>query len=143
MPKYGYEKVYDNSWHLTKDGETVAHVEGIEKLKDGKPVMKGFLKKKPVVVYKVTNLPGADEKEFLTPVSALTYAADHHTKGNHNKVPHPKISIKDGIKSLESMIWKAASDPRMNNEEDQHKLLQVSKSHAKLRDTYNTHFGEK
>lgn len=140
MPKYTYDKVYDNSWHLKKDNELVAAVEGVEKLKDGKPVMKGFLRRKPVMVYRVTGLPGANDKGFLTPHAALTYAADYHTKDLHNKVPHPKNTIREGIKTLESIIWNAASDPRMDNESDQNKILEVSKSHAKLKDTFKRHF---
>lgn len=138
----GYSVVphFDNSWHVKYKGEVIAHVEGIDKIRDGKQVTKGLFKKKPVNVYVVTHLPGASNEEFLTVHSAATHAASHHNSGRHLKVDHPIHHIQKSISELESVIWKAASDPRMGAHQE--KLLQVSKSHAALRNTFTKHFGE-
>lgn len=131
---------FDNSWHVKHGDEIIAHVEGVEKMKDGKQVTKGIFKKKAVHEYIVTNLPGADGKTFLTVHSAATHAVNHHTKGEHTKHPHPLTHIKRGIQELERAIWHAASDPRMDNHQE--KLLELSKSHANAKKIFNKHFGD-
>lgn len=142
MSAYSLHKKYHNSWHVKHNNEVIAHIEAVEKTKpDGTPVMKGIIFKKPVLEYLVTNLPGASDKKFLTLHSAQHHVIHHHKTEGHKKSPHPLSHVKKGITDLERAIWRAASDPRMTDRH-QEKLLDVSKKHAELRNTFNKHYGD-
>jgi len=141
MTRYTIRQAFEGSHHIyTDDDNLVAKIEKIEVSPKKTPLLLSWLPKKIRDAYVITHLPGTEQHQFLTLHSAATHAVNFHSKGGHLNIEHPVDSIHSHMKNLKDAIWHAASDPRMESDEDQVKLLDLSKDQAMLHQKLNTHY---
>ncbi len=143
--RYKVKNLGGGSTALMHEGKEVAVIERIHHYPEfynnwlGKKVPNTG--KKSNIRYVVTNLPGASEDMFRSAKGAIQHAAFHHLNNERLAKAHPIKTVGLAIEHLGKHIHTTAADHRMT-ESDQEKLLEISKQHAALRKTYNTHFGD-
>lgn len=141
--RYKVKNIGGGTHEIHHMGEVVASIERIQDFPEfytnilGKKVPNHG--KKYNTRYVVTGLPGASIDKFRTIKGAAHHAAFHHTNNKNMLKEHPTTLIGQQIDHLGKTIHAAAADPRMT-ENDQEKLLAVSKQHAELRKLHDKHF---
>lgn len=142
-PRYDIKHNGKGSWSIHRGGRAIA---GIERVLDypeyytnifGKKIQNTG--KKFHTRYMITDIPGAGLEKYRSVKAAAMQAAFHHANNQNLMEKHPAFAIGHHIDALGAVIHTAAADPRMTDE-DQEKLLDISKQHAALRDTHAKHF---
>lgn len=111
--------------------ETVKDIFGRHKPNNGK-----FLTR-----YKVTEMGGFPEEDFRSMKGAVQAAAAFHRNNARLTDVHPMVAVANHLNAVGHSIHAAAADHRMT-QEDQEKLLDISKAHANMRNLVHTHFSD-
>lgn len=90
--------------------------------------------------YRVTQMGGFPEEDFRTVKGAVKAAASFHRNNSRLTEVHPTVAIATHVNAATAAIHAAASDHRITDDE-QEKLLELSKAQANVRNLLSSHFG--
>lgn len=146
--RYSVKPAGAGTTHVYHQGQKVASVEQVHTYPEfvrnafGRKV-KNADNKKFLTRYAVTELANFSPEgaHFRTAKAACQAAAAFHHNNKKLLEIHPVHTIADRIASLGHAIHAAAADHRLS-EQDQERLLQISKGHASLRETFDMQFAD-
>ena len=142
MTTYFKRDAGNGSHHIYLGDELVAKVESVTRPPEHRSGLSAWMPSTQKEYHVVTHLPGHSNEHFATVHAAAQSAINHHYRGYHHEVDHPVKAIQKQIHALRKAIFDAASDHRMDNDEAQNHLYDLSMHHRALHNSFKKNFGE-